>query len=339
VRSRDPGYGAAVSVTTGSLADDSVLGTAAAHATRSVPVARPDERVDDFLARVRGQQFSSAAVTAVCVDDRVVGLVTVERLWASPPDAVVADVMDPDPPIIAGHQNQEEVLWEALGHDEPGLAVIDGDGSWAGLIAPQQLISVLLEERDEDFARLAGYRSSTDSARSASEEPVLRRLWHRLPWPLIGTIGAMVAAGVVNLFEQQLRQQLLIAFFIPGIVYLADAVGTQTEALVIRGMSIGVTIRSVALRELATGFLIGMLIAVVLYPITLLLWGNSAVSLAVSIALLAACTISTWIAMALPWLLSWFRLDPAFGSGPLATIIQDILSILTYLLVTDAIVR
>ena len=39
---------------------------------------------------------------------------------------------------------------------------------------------------------------------------------------------------------------------------------------------------------------------------------------------------STFIAMALPSLFKRLGLDPAFGSGPLATLLQDLLSILVY---------
>ena len=39
---------------------------------------------------------------------------------------------------------------------------------------------------------------------------------------------------------KKLRDEVLLAFFIPGIVYMADAVGTQTEAIVIRGLAVGV---------------------------------------------------------------------------------------------------
>jgi magnesium transporter len=38
--------------------------------------------------------------------------------------------------------------------------------------------------------------------------------------------------------------------------------------------------------------------------------------------------------MSLPWVFNALRLDPAFGSGPLATVIQDLLSIWIYLSVT-----
>jgi magnesium transporter len=43
-------------------------------------------------------------------------------------------------------------------------------------------------------------------------------------------------------------------------------------------------------------------------------------------------------AMTLPWLLVRLGADPAFGSGPLATVIQDLLSIVIYLVICRAIV-
>jgi Mg/Co/Ni transporter MgtE len=46
--------------------------------------------------------------------------------------------------------------------------------------------------------------------------------------------------------------------------------------------------------------------------------------------LLAACSTATVAAMMLPWLLDRLGLDPAFGSGPLATVVQDLLSIVIY---------
>ena len=45
------------------------------------------------------------------------------------------------------------------------------------------------------------------------------------------------------------------------------------------------------------------------------------------------------MAMALPWLLDSIGLDPAFGSGPLATVIQDLLSILLYFAIAAIILR
>ena len=49
-------------------------------------------------------------------------------------------------------------------------------------------------------------------------------------------------------------------------------------------------------------------------------------------SLLSACSIAT----SLSWLLQRLGLDPVFGSGPLATVIQDLPSILLYFVITIA---
>ncbi|WP_084572842.1 magnesium transporter [Methylocapsa aurea] len=47
-------------------------------------------------------------------------------------------------------------------------------------------------------------------------------------------------------------------------------------------------------------------------------------------SLFAAGTVASSIGLLLPWILSRLGLDPAFGSGPVATVIQDGVTILIY---------
>ncbi|HXH21076.1 MAG TPA: magnesium transporter, partial [Dehalococcoidia bacterium] len=216
-------------------------------------------------------------------------------------------------------------------------AVVDSTGRFLGLIPPHRLLGVLLLEHDEDMARLGGFIHDTEAARTASEERVARRFWHRLPWLLVGLAGAIVAADLVGSFERELESNVLLAFFVPGIVYMADAVGTQTEALIIRGLSVGVSIGRVARRELVTGLLVGAVLSAVLMPVVLLRWGQGDVALAVGLALFGACSTATAVAMLLPWALHRAGRDPAFGSGPLATVVQDLLSILIYFSVASVV--
>ena len=316
----------------------SILGTAGEHATTAVPVAEPHATVDDVLNMMRGQQFASAAVVAICDADALVGLLTLERLLAASPGTTMAEVMDAAPPTVAPGTDQERAAWVAVHHGEAGLAVVDAAGRFNGVIPPQRMLSVLLEEHNEDLARLSGVMQPTASARAATEERVERRLQHRLPWLLVGLLGAMLSAGIVGAFEQELERQVLLAFFVPAVVYMADAVGTQTEALIIRGLSVGVAVGRVAARELATGFVVGVLLAGMVLPVVWAIWGNAEVAIAVAIALWAACSIATVAAMALPWLFHRFGRDPVFGSGPLATVVQDLLSIVIYFAVAQLII-
>ena len=154
-------------------------------------------------------------------------------------------------------------------------------------------------------------------------------------WPRRRAPGA----DMVGWFEAQLRDKVMLAFFVPGIVYLADAVGTQTETVIVRGLSVGVGMRQMLRRELWTGVVIGLTLALVAFPIVWGRWGGREVALGVALSLCAACSTATVAAMTLPWVLERVGLDPAFGSGPLATVIQDLLSILLYFAIATAVVR
>lgn len=305
------------------------VGTAAEHIHARIPVFAPDVTVGAVRASLAGRRFDSVADVAVCRGTRLVGLARIEDVLAAADDTLLSTLMDPDPPVVAAGTDQEVAAWHAVQRGACSVAVVDRDGVFRGLVPPRRLVQVLLEEHEEDLARLGGFLHGTRNARRAIEEPIRRRFWHRLPWLLVGLAGAMLAAGIVGGFEDKITRNVTLAFFLPGIVYMADAVGTQTETLVIRGLSVGVSVRRVVRREIGTGLLVGVTLAGAFFPFTLL-YGDPGVALAASLALFAACSVATLIAMTLPLLLSRLGRDPAFGSGPLATVVQDLFSIVVY---------
>jgi magnesium transporter len=171
---------------------------------------------------------------------------------------------------------------------------------------------------------------TVDRAHSAAEEPIARRLQHRLPWLLIGLSGAMASALLVGAFDERLKENVIVAFFVPAVVYMADAVGTQTETVLIRALAAGVRPSQIVAREVVTGLIMGVVVGSAFFVFVWLGWGDERVALAVAIALVASCSIATLVAMSLPSVFDRLGKDPAFGSGPLATVIQDILSIAVY---------
>ena len=301
-----------------------------------IPVCGLEDTVDDVVAALRGSRHDSVADVAVCTEpgtpSRLLGLVPLSRMLAAPPGTTAAELLDPDPPVVALGHDSEQAAWKAVRHGESSLAVVDEDGLFHGLVPSSRLLGLLMTAHDEDFARLGGYLASSRTARVAMEEPVTHRLWHRLPWLVLGLAGAALSAWFVGLFEGRLTADVRLAFFIPGVIYLADAVGTQTEALIVRGLSVGTSLRTSIRLEALTGPLLGLLLAAVGYPAILLVLGDAGIALTVSIALVAACSVATVVAAVLPVLMARTGRDPAFGSGPLATVIQDLLSLVIYFL-------
>ncbi len=278
-----------------------------------------------------GDRFESAEDVIVLDGGSVVGILPVERLLAAPAELPVRELMTPDPVTITPDADEVLAAHRLIGRHESSLVVVDSTGRFCGLVPPSRMLPVLLSAHERDLARLGGYLTGTRQARGAAEESVGRRLWHRLPWLLLGLIGAMGSALLIGAFEERLEANVLIAFFVPAVVYMADAVGTQTETVLIRALSAGVSARAIFARELITGLVMGVVVGGVFFAFAVVGWGDEQVALAVALALLASCTIATLVAMALPAAFHRFGADPAFGSGPLATVLQDLLSIAFYL--------
>ena len=165
----------------------------------------------------------------------------------------------------------------ALHHGVSAMPVVDDAGRLVGVVGSTALMDILRREHVEDLHRLAGITRESDQARHALEEPPLRRARHRLPWLLVGLVGSMVATFVVARFESALAAKPALAFFVPGLVYLADAIGTQSEAVAVRGLSLShVGIGRLIGSELRTGLLIGVVLALLAFPMVWLAFGEPA---------------------------------------------------------------
>lgn len=303
---------------------------AATRASMQIPIVKPTDQVKDVRNNLYSHHYESISYIVVCEGDRYVGIISIENLLVAQDNLLVKDIMDIEHPNVLPGVDQEKAAWQAIREKRNVMSVVDKEGRFVGLITSEQLLHILEAEHEEDLSRLSGLMKSTLGARASSEETVRLRFRHRLPWLLVGLIGALFSANLVGWFEVELSRKIALAFFMPGIVYMADAVGTQTETIVIRGLSVGVPFRKMIWRELLAGLVIGVVLAVISSFIIWLQWGDPSVVIIVALSLFSATAISTIIAMALPWIFHFLGKDPAFGSGPLSTVIQDLLSLLIY---------
>lgn len=309
-----------------------------AHAETDVPTVAAGTTCGAARRAMAGRRYGNAEAVAVLDGRRLVAACPIEALIGAADDRLVEDADGATALVVGGDADREHVAWRAAQDGAAPVAVVDAGGTFCGLVPRGDLLGVLLAEHEEQLRRMAGSPSGGATARDAAEEPLAQRLRHRLPWLLVGLLGAMATALLVGAFEHRLEQHVLLAVFVPAVVYMSDAVGTQTEVLVIRGLSVGVDLRAVLRKELLTGTAIGLAVAAGFLAFALVVWGDAHIAGAVAISLWAGCSIATVVAMALPWGLHRLGQDPAFGSGPVATVVQDLLSIAVYFGVASVLV-
>jgi magnesium transporter len=174
------------------------------------------------------------------------------------------------------------------------------------------------------------------------EENVLKEridhlIEHRMPWLLIGLLGGIATTFIVSKFEQILAADVRLAFFIPIIVYMSDAVGTQTETIYVRALANGKTthFRRYLLKETLVGLGLGTVSGFLVGAFASYWLESTAIGLTLGLTMLLNLTMAPILAVFIPRMLYKQHADPALGSGPLATIAQDLVSLLTYFFVAN----
>lgn len=173
-------------------------------------------------------------------------------------------------------------------------------------------------------------------------ELVNARFWDliklRFPWLVIGLVGGLVASVIVSKFELPLRQNIALAFFIPVIAYMSDAIGTQTETVFIRALTdLQFSIPKYISREIIIGAIFGIIFGFLAGMAGFIIGGSFDVAQVVGISLFLSMTVATGLACFTPILLKAFKQDPAVGSGPFTTAMQDVVSLTIYFLVASII--
>jgi magnesium transporter len=300
--------------------------------TTAVPRADAGELAGQVLEELSGGAFTTVeTIYVVGSDQRLLGTVRLADLYAAPRNVPVGTLMTRDLVSVHPDLDQEHAATLAIRHDLFSLPVVGENDRFLGAFPPAAIMQVLREEHLEDIHHMAGIWHHSESARLALQAPPRRRALYRLPWLLLGLVGSMAAASLASQFEETLRTHIALAFFIPAIVYLADAVGTQSEAVAVRGLSLtDAGVGRLLLGEFSTGVLLGGVLASMAAIFTILAFGSPRLSMVVGISVLAACALATTIGFFLPWLFEQAGWDPALASGPIATIVQDVLTLLIY---------
>lgn len=169
--------------------------------------------------------------------------------------------------------------------------------------------------------------------------PVKRLLRMRFPSLVIGLVLGVSLSFLTSRFEEVLAADVRIAFFLPFIVYMAAAVGSQTGTIYTRDLKEGkASFKTYLFKETILGIIIGVGTSIVTFGLIRFVFDSVDLALAVSLGMLAAIISAPLIALAVTELLEIEHTDPAVGEGPIATVIQDTFSILIYGLIATAII-
>lgn len=274
------------------------------------------------------------------------GYVPGRNLIVNPPHLPLKQVMRQVEHQVPVAATRDEVVDIVERYKIPALPVVNEQNFLIGVITYEDVVEAIEDIADETIALMAG------TAEDVSEfDHIFKRYLARAPWLLVTLFGGLISASLMS-FYQGVEGQLLgmIFFFIPLINGMSGNVGIQCSTVLVRGMAIGVlsagkrgdAITKEVCIGLLTGTTFGVLCGAIIFGLTALGVGDfqgGALQLGVIVAagVFSASLTATILGVTSPFFFARIGVDPAIASGPIVTAFNDILSMVSFFIISGLI--
>jgi magnesium transporter len=286
------------------------------------------EAVDKF--KVFAEYAESINYLYVIDEDRkLVGVVSYRDLLLAEEDEKIRTIMYERIISVTVTTDQEVVAQIVQRYDFLAIPVVDESNVLVGIVTVDDIIDIVIKEANEDIEKLSATGKSIDF-----ETKTFVAAARRLPWLILLLFIGVISGRIISSFEDTLQQVVALAFFMPMIAGMTGNTGTQSLAVVVRGLisydiDKGV-IRRLITRELGVGVTIGITCSILIAVIAYIWQGSLILGAVVGCSLFFTLIIGTLAGTIIPLVLFRLNIDPAVASGPLITTLNDIFSLLTY---------
>lgn len=268
------------------------------------------------------------------------GVISIKELYRSPKNKKVKDIMVKKLITARPHTPVQRASYLAVKYNLKAIPIVDKDNCFLGILPNDEILYTTYREAYKDIFMLVGVHEAASTMDNVFELSTWQSFKHRFPWLFVGLLGGIAAAKIIGFFENTLEQNIMLAAFLPLMVYVSGVVVTQMQAFIIRDLAINSKFSFIKyfFKQFSVVFLMAICSSIALYLISFLVYKDAGISFILSIALVCAILSSVVIGLIFPYVLSKMKFDPANASGPLAAIIQDILSILVYFGIATALI-
>lgn len=262
--------------------------------------------------------------------DHFLGALYLRDLLTNDPDVRVSDIMRTDIDAMHAHMSDTEVAREFENYDLVSAPVVDEEHKLIGRITVDDVVDVIHEEHEEDIMRLGGVGGEDDFYSA-----IFTTARGRAVWLAVHLCAVLVGSAVIGLFRASIEEMVALAILMPIVAALGGTAGIQT---------LTVTVRAIAMRELASGNALrligkevlvggfnGLLFAVVVGAIAWTWFGDPMLGVVIGLAMISNLLIAGLAGSALPFILVRVGIDPAIASSPFLISLTDVMGFYVFL--------
>ena len=291
--------------------------------------------VMDAIAHIRKTGVDKETIDTLYVIDsnrKLEGIVPIRKILLSDENLLIEDIMDTSFVYIYTLDDQEDVASMFKKYDYFSMPVTDSENRLVGIITIDDILDIIEEENEEDFAKMNALSPSDEEYLDSSVYSLAKQ---RIMWLLILMISATFTGIIIRQYESVLSSVVILASFIPMLMDTGGNSGSQSSTLIIRGLALGeleiADYPKILWKEFRVSIVVGLVLAFINFlRIYLLERVDFIVSLTVCISLFATVVLAKVVGGMLPLIAKKFKLDPAIMAAPLVTTIVDTFALMVY---------
>ncbi|MEZ5684602.1 MAG: magnesium transporter [Paracoccaceae bacterium] len=284
----------------------------------------------DFLRRAEWLPDQFYHVILVDPGHHPIGYVTLGRLLSATRATALSAIAEDSFRTISAWQEEADVAYAFNQYHLISAPVVDDHDRLVGVITIDDAMSVLDDEHEEDILRLAGVGDE-----SAITDTVLETVRQRLPWLFVNLLTAILASGVIAMFEGTIERLVALAVLMPIVASMGGNAGTQTLTVAVRALATRDLTESnvwrVVRRELLVGAVNGMAFAVTMGVVAWIWFGAANLGLVIAIAMVINLIMAALAGIVIPLGLEKLGADPALASGTFVTTVTDVVGFFAFL--------
>lgn len=292
--------------------------------------------VDEALEKIKEKEELAETISYCYITNNqhiLLGFVEMKDILIAPSNTLISSIMENDVIAIECDDDKEEVSKLFSKYDLLVLPVVNDQHRLMGIITVDDVIDIIQDEVTEDIHKMSGITPIEGSYINMS---IIEMVKSRITWLLILMVSATVSGMILtNNIDLTLKIPSLLVF-IPMLMDTAGNAGSQSSAMVVRG----IVIDNLSIKDykyiIKTEFLNSLVLGFILFVINMLriiIFMNNidmSVALLISVTIYIIVTIANLIGGILPLLASSLKQDPASMSGPVLTTVCDAISLTIY---------
>ena len=250
------------------------------------------------------------------------GLLAVNRLLVTEPEATVADVMEPAATRLRPQQKAQDAANAFERYDLVSAPVVDDAGKLIGRVTVNAVVDYIREETDSDMLSAGGLSEDEDLFAS-----VWKSVRNRWTWLAVNLVTAFIASRVIGLFEDSIARLVALAALMPIVAGISGNSGNQTTTLIVRALALGqitaASARKLFAKEIGVSAVNGLIWGGVVGIFAFLIYHNWQLGIVMTGAMVLSLLLAAVMGVAIPLVMQRLGRDPALGTSVMITAITD----------------